>query len=135
MKRLMSAALALALLSGTAANADPWGYGPRGGHHERWDRGWDHGRRHHDDGAGTAIAVGVGLLALTAIIAASDNDREEKRVRAYDYPPPPPPPPSYQDRYYGPAPGGDRDYDQDRYQNRDYQNRPSDDDGSRPYQD
>jgi hypothetical protein len=131
MKRLMSAALALALLSGTAASADPFGNGPRWGHHDRWDRGWDRGRRHHDDGAGTAIAVGVGLLALTAIIAASDNDREERRVRAYDYPPPPPPPPpGYQDRYY-PAPDRDRYYDQ----SRDYRNRPADDDGYRSDQD
>lgn len=128
MKRLMSAALVLALLSGTAASADPWGYGPRGGHHERYDRGWDRGwdhHRHHDDGTGTAVAVGVGLLALTAIIAAADRDRDEPRARAYDYPPPPPPP-SYQDRYY-PAPGDDRDY-----RGPEYQNQPSYDGGYGP---
>ena len=77
MKRLLSAALALSLLSGTAAFAEPFDH--RGGHHDRGDfdrgnHGWDH-RRHGND-AGTAIAVGVGLLALTAIIAASqDRDR------------------------------------------------------------
>lgn len=125
MKRLMSAALALALLSGTAASADPFGYGPRGGYHQRYDRGWDRGwdhRRHHDDGAGAAIAAGIGLFALTAIIAASDRDREETRVRAYDYPPPPPP----RDRYYNSTP--DRDYDQ----GSDYRNQPSYDDGYGP---
>lgn len=87
MKRLVSAALALSLLCGTAAYADPFGPGPR--HHNGFDRGWHH---RHDDGAGTAVAVGVGLLALTAIIAAADRDRERARDRAYenDYPPPPP---------------------------------------------
>jgi hypothetical protein len=129
MKRLMSAALALALLSGTAASADPFGYGPRGGHHERYDRGWDH-RRHRDNDAGTAFAVGFGLLALTAIVAAADRDRDETRVRAYDYPPPPPPPPPRYRDQYGPAPDRDRSYDQ----GRDYQDQPAYDDGYGPYQ-
>jgi hypothetical protein len=120
MKRLLNAALALSLLSGTAACAEPFDH--RGSQHERsdFDRGrggWDgdHGRyRYHDDGAGTAIAVGVGLLALTAILASQDRDREVRYDRrdGQDYrnnvPPPPPeevpgtppPPPPYQE---GPA--------------------------------
>ncbi len=111
MKRLLSAALALTLLSGSVAYADPY-RGPRDGHYDRWDnrgdrhdwgrRDWDrHDRyRHRDNGAGTAIAVGVGLLALTAILASQDNDRRERVYYREDYvpPPPPPPPPPY---YYG----------------------------------
>ncbi len=95
MKRLLSAVVALSLLSGTVAFAEPFDH--RGGWHDRDRRDWD-GRRHHgrDNGAGTAIAVGVGLLALTAIVAASqDRDREierrrEERYYRYDAPPPPP---------------------------------------------
>ena len=100
MKRLLSAALALSLLSGTAAMADP--FGPGTGHHDRYDRGWDrhHGGR-HGDGAGTAIAVGFGLLALTAILAASDRDLARER----DYGNPPPPPPNGPN--YGPNNGPD----------------------------
>lgn len=117
MKRLMSAALALALLSGTAASADPWG-----GRHMRYDHGWRH-HRHHDNDAGTAIAVGVGLLALTAIIASADRDRDRARAYADVPPPPPPPPPGYR---YGPdndayPQDGDRDYGRyDRGQDQNY---------------
>jgi hypothetical protein len=86
--------------------ADPHGFGPRDGYH----RGYDHGYRHHDDGAGTAFAVGFGLLALTAIVAASENDRERDRAYRQEYVPPPPPPPPPAGYYgsdyrqpYGPA--------------------------------
>lgn len=99
MKRFLSAALALSLLSGTAAMADPHGFGPRDGYRHGYSQGYDRGyRHHHDDGAGTAFAVGFGLLALTAIVAASENDRERDRVYRQEYVPPPPPPASY----YGP---------------------------------
>lgn len=104
MKRLLSAALALSLLSGTAVYAEPFDH--RGGQHERHDydrnyRGGDHWRhRDRDNGAGTAIAIGVGLLALTAILASQDNDRERdvRYDRRYDYRyDAPPPPPTYDD--------------------------------------
>lgn len=115
MKRLLSAALALSLLSGTAAFAEPFDH--RGGQHQRGDfdrgnRGWD-GRHHrgHGNDAGTAIAVGVGLLALTAIIAASqDRDRqaqyERRRYEGY-YRDDAPPPPDY--RRDGPTYDGEYD--------------------------
>lgn len=100
MKRLLSAALALSLLSGTAAFAEPFDH--RGGHYD-YDRGrhdWN-GRHHrgHGDDAGTAIAVGVGLLALTAIIASSqERDRQaqyERRRYEGNYRDGAPPPPDY----------------------------------------
>jgi hypothetical protein len=131
MKRLLSTALALALLSGTASYADPFGHGPRGGHHERYDRGWHH-RGHHGDDTGAAVAVGFGLLALTAIIAASERDRDQAREQ-YAPPPPPPPPPGY-----GPDNGGyDNGYSNDgpgpddQYYGPDNQGRQPDD-GYRP---
>jgi hypothetical protein len=108
MKRLLSAALALSLLSGTAAMADPFGPGP--GHHDRFDRdGGGHYRHHGGDGAGTAIAVGFGLLALTAILATSDRD--QPRERGYDNPPPP------NGRDYGPeyGPNNNQAYDDNPY--------------------
>lgn len=84
MKRLLRTALALALLSATAASADPFGAGPRGGH-PTYDGG---PRLRHHHGDGTAVAVGFGLLALTAIIAS--QERERARSQAYDDVPPPP---------------------------------------------
>jgi Ni/Co efflux regulator RcnB len=113
MKRLLSAALALSLLSGTAAFAEPFDH--RGGHHDsnRGRHDWN-GRHHrgHDNDAGTAIAVGVGLLALTAIIASSqDRERQAQYERQRNddyYRNDAPPPPDY--RRDGPPPP--RDYDE-----------------------
>jgi len=109
MRRFLSATLALALLSGTAAYADPFGPGPRSGHHERWDGGY----RHHRDGdAGAAVAVGFGLLALTAILASQDRERD--RGPAYDaYPPPPP---NGQDYGRNDRPNYDQDQNDDQSQ-------------------
>jgi len=107
MKRLISAALALALLSGTAAYADPYGHGSRYGHQERWDGGYRH---HRGDGAGAAVAVGFGLLALTAILASQNRER----APAYDnYPPPPPPNGQDYRRNDGPNDGQNVDQGQD----------------------
>ncbi|NIK89608.1 uncharacterized protein YraI [Rhizomicrobium palustre] len=119
MRKLLTAALALTVgfgtLAASAAKADPYDYGRRGGWHEyryverdyRDYRGYrdDRYRRHHDN-TGTAIAVGVGLIALTAILASQNNDRHYDDVR-YAPPPPPPPPRDYEWRdqretYYGP---------------------------------
>ncbi|MDE1940264.1 MAG: hypothetical protein KGI68_14680 [Alphaproteobacteria bacterium] len=64
MKRLISAALALTLLSSTAAMADGW-------------HGQDGGRSyHHQDNTGAFVAAGIGLAAL-AIIASQHNDRHD----------------------------------------------------------
>lgn len=126
MKRLLSAAIALSLLSGTAAIADPFGPGP--GHHDRYDRGWGrHDGRHHDDDAGTAVAVGVGLLALTAILAASDRD--QTRERDYANPPPPPNGPDYGPEY---GPNNGQSYDNNQNYGPDNQGQPPYD-NNRPY--
>jgi hypothetical protein len=151
MKRLLSAALALSLLSGTAAIAGP--FGPGSGHHDRYDRGWDrHHGRYHGDGAGTAFAVGFGLLALTAILASSN--RGQARERDYGNAPPPNGPdygpnngpnngPNYGPDYgpnnrqapnYGPNNGSNngQGYDNDRNDGPDNQGQPSYD-NNRPY--
>ncbi len=133
MKRVLSAALALSLVSGSVAFADPYGnrggysdrgdYRNRGGDRDGWrDRGDYRGDRHWDrrdrrnNGAGTAIAVGVGIFALMAIMASQDRERE----RAAEYrqandgyygDAPPPPPPQYYDDRYGPSPS--QPYDRD----------------------
>jgi len=118
MKRFLSAALALSLLAGTAAQADPFEHAYRDGRHDGYSHGFDRGynrgydngygngfengydrdRRHHDN-TGTAIAVGVGLIALTAILASQDHG-DHDRERVY-YRPAPPPAPDY-----GPGPRG-----------------------------
>jgi hypothetical protein len=108
MKRLLSAALALSLMSGTAAFAGPYDHGR---HHADFDRnGGRHWDRRHDDhsGVATAIGVGFGLFALATIIAASDRDRQTER--AYDNGYDAPPPPQYRD---GPQ---YRQYDDGQYQ-------------------
>ncbi len=98
LKSVLSGALALTLISGTVAYADPY----HGGYRDRG--GWSEHHSHHrgnDDGA--ALAVGVGLFALVAIMAAQDRDRDNEvryqRSRDYDYRDGPPPPPPYDDRY------------------------------------
>ncbi len=112
MKRLLSAALALSLLSGTAAVAGPYDHGNRGYSEHHYDRG-----RHDDTGA--AVAVGVGALALFAILASQNNDRRDEA--AYE-----------RDRGYGPSydnPGYDnRGYDRGYDRGYNYDNRYSDDD-------
>ena len=117
MRRFLSATLALALLSGTAAYADPYGHGSRSGHHERWDGGRDY-RYHHGDGAGAAVAVGFGLLALTAILASQDHERD--RAPDYDNYSPPPPNGQDYDRNDGPNDGQDYDQGQDTRQDQGY---------------
>jgi len=85
MKRLLSAALALTLLGGSAAYAGPYGgYGHYYGGHRHF--GWRH------DDAGAAVAVGVGALALIAILAAQDRERHEAQYQG--------PPPNYPDNTY-----------------------------------
>ncbi len=131
MKRVLSAALALSLVSGSVAFADPYdrggsysdrgdrggnGYRDRGG-----DRGWGDrdrgnyrgdwgGRYHRHNDAGTAIAVGVGIFALMAIAASQDRGRERsvEYRRDGDYRNTPPPPP----QYYGNR-DGSQQYDGD----------------------
>lgn len=97
LKPILSAALALSLIGGTAAYADPY-HGP---HYEH--RGWGYHERHHDNGAATAAAVGIGLFALVAIAAANEHDREA-RAHERDYRDLPPP-----DRDRGSYYGQDRD--------------------------
>lgn len=89
MKRLISAALALALLGTTAASAQPY-------------RGGGHYRSHHGgDNSAALVGLTLGLFALGAIAASSQRDRYEDRYYdRYDYGPPPPP--RYRPRYgYG----------------------------------
>ena len=87
MKRLLSAALALTLLGGSAAYADPHGYGHRDNYY-----GERHHWRHHDD-TGAAVAAGVGIFALMAILASQDRERRDAQYQG-------PPPPNYPDNGY-----------------------------------
>jgi len=88
MKRLASVALALSLLSGTAAVAAPYDHGNQGynGGYSNQDRG-DRERR---DGNGAAVVAGVGILALAAILASQHRhhdgwyNREDGRYRDGD---------------------------------------------------
>ena len=84
MKRILSVALALTLLSGSAAVAGPYGHGNYGQHkgYSQQYRG-DHYRGHRGNDGG-AIAFGFGILALTAIIASQNRDRERVQDRGYD---------------------------------------------------
>ena len=68
MKRLISATLALTLLSGTAAVAAPTDHGRNGYNQDyRGDRG-------RSDNSG-AIVAGVGLLAIAAILASQSHSQ------------------------------------------------------------
>ena len=67
MKRLASVALALSLLSGTAAVAAPYDHGNQG-----YNSGYsnqDRGDRDHRDNNGAAVVAGVGILTLAAILS------------------------------------------------------------------
>jgi len=96
MRRLLSAALALTLLGGSAAYADPHGYGHRDYYGER-----HHFRGRHDD-TGAAIAAGVGVLALIAILASQDRERHAAQYQG--------PPPDYRDNGYPPGGYPDNGY-------------------------
>jgi len=78
MKRLLSAALALSLLGGSAAVAAPYdqggqsndrGYSSQGnnGSYDNQDRGDNYRGHPHNDGG--AIVAGVGILTLAAVLA------------------------------------------------------------------
>ncbi len=108
MKRLLSVALALSLIGGTAAYAGPHGPGGHGGYHGGY-HGYHGGYHGHDDGA--AIAAGFGALALIAILASQDR---------HDYPPPPPPPPPPENAYPQDNQGS-QDYQGDQQGPQDYQ--------------
>ncbi len=69
-KRIVCAALALALLGSTAASA-----------HERDHGGYGRGfRHHHHGGEGLALGLGLGILALGVIAAQSARDHDRYRV-------------------------------------------------------
>jgi hypothetical protein len=76
MKRILSAALGLAMLAGSAATAaaDPWD-------HEGYDR--DRYYHHHNDGA--AVVAGIGFLTLAAVIAAQHRDHDGWYARHCSY--------------------------------------------------
>ena len=120
MKRILSVALALTLLSGSAAVAGPYGHGNYGQHngYSQHYRG-DYYRGHRGNDAGPAIAVGVGILALTAILASQSRERERVRERGYDQGPNGYEPNGYgQNGYapngYSPNDGPNGNYDQNR---------------------
>ena len=102
MKKILSIALAAALMGGTAAYAGPHGHGGYRGH------GSYHGyyHRHHHNNDGAAIAAGIGALALFAIIAS--QNQQDRQPEAYGPPPPPPEnayPQDYQGQYGAPQDG------------------------------
>jgi|SRR5579871_1195971 len=71
MKRLVSAALALTMLSGTAAVAAPYDHGGQG-----YYNGYGNQYRRHDGNNGAAIVAGVGILALAAILASQHHHHQ-----------------------------------------------------------
>jgi len=80
MKRLISATLALTLLSGTAAVAAPADHG-RNGYNQGYNQDY-RGDRGRSNNSG-AIIAGVGLLAIAAILASNSHDRYESDYRGY----------------------------------------------------
>jgi hypothetical protein len=106
LKSFLSAALALSLISGSAAFAEPpGGHRDRGNWSERHHGERYHGRHHRGgDDAGAAVAVGLGLFALVAIMAAQDRERERDAQYQGDYrgEDRDGPPPSYDERDYPP---------------------------------
>ena len=74
MKRLASVALALTLLSGTAAVAAPYDHGNQGYNsgYSNQDRG---GRDYRDNNDG-AVVAGFGILALAAILASQHRHHD-----------------------------------------------------------
>ena len=79
MKRLASVALALSLLSGTAAVAAPYDHGNQGYNngYSNQDRG---GRDYRDNNSG-AVFAGVGILALAAILASQHRHHDGRYNR------------------------------------------------------
>ncbi len=90
MKRLLSAALALTLLSATAASAAPRGHGG-------YSRSY-HGGYGNRNAGGALIGLGIGLMALSVLSSSSRYD-DPYYDRDYYAPPPPPPRGYYDDRY------------------------------------
>jgi len=74
MKRLASVALALSLLSGTAAVAAPYDHGNQGYNYGYSSQ--DRGDRDRRDGNGAAVVAGVGFLALAAILASQHRHHD-----------------------------------------------------------
>ena len=80
MKRLMSAALALSLLGGSAAVAAPYDHGGRGSYgNQGYYSSYSERERRNDDG--TAIVAGVGILALAAILASQHHNHDGRYDR------------------------------------------------------
>ena len=85
MKRLASVALALSLLSGTAAVAAPYDHGNQGD-----NSGYSKQDRRDRDNGGAAVVAGVGILALAAILSSQHRhhdgwyNREDGRYRDGD---------------------------------------------------
>lgn len=74
MKGLVSAALALSMLGGTAASASAqdyrYEYGDRDFHRGYYE---DSYHRHHHRNDGAALAAGIGIVALVAILASQHH--------------------------------------------------------------
>jgi hypothetical protein len=84
MKGLVSAALTLSLLGGTAASAQDYrhGYGDRDLNGSYYD---DLYYRHHHRNDGAAIAAGIGIVALVAILASQHHHYHDGWYRDGDW--------------------------------------------------